>query len=143
MFKSYLSYRKQRVVLSGVASDWTFRHAGVPQGSILRPLLFFLYISDIVVDKVLKIRLFADGTTLFIVVDDLVIAAACINTDLGRITQWAATWLVTFNSPKTKFILVSRKLSRNHLPPLFMQNVQIAEAHSHEHLGIIFSRDSS
>ena len=84
-----------------------------------------------------------DDTSVFIVVDDPVTAAACINTDLGRIIQQATTWLVTFNPPKTESMLVSHKLNRNHHLPLFMQNVQITEVDSHKHLGIVFSRDCS
>lgn len=142
-FKSYLSNRKQRVVLPGAVSDWIFMHAGVPQGSILGPLLFLLYINDIVIDIGSNIRLFADDTTVFIVVEDPVTAADCINTDLARISQWAAMWLVTFNPQKTESMLVSRKMNRAQHPPLFMQNVQITEVDSHKHLGIVFSRDCS
>ena len=101
-FKSYLSYRKQRVVLPGAVSDWLFLNAGFPQGSILGPLLFLLYINDIVLNIGSNIRLFADDTSLFIIVDDPVADATCINSDLGRITQWAATWLVTFNPVKNR-----------------------------------------
>ena len=142
-FKSYLTNRKQRVVLPGAVSDWIFIHAGVPQGSILGPLLFLVYINDIVLDIGSNIRLFADDTSVYIVVDDPVTAAACINADLGRITQWAAKWLATFNPPKTESMLISRKLNRNLHPPLFMQNVQITEVDSHKHLGIVFSQDCS
>ena len=116
-FKSYLTNRKQRVVLPGAVSDWIFIHAGVPQGSILGPLLFLVYINDIVLDIGSNIRLFADDTSVYIVVDDSVTAAACINADLGRITQWAAKWLVTFNPPTTESMLISRKLNRNLHPP--------------------------
>ena len=86
-FKSYLTNLKQRVVLPGAVSDWNFIHAGVPQGSILGPLLFLVYINDIVLDIGSNIRLFTDNTSVYIVVDDPVTAAACINADLGRITQ--------------------------------------------------------
>ena len=121
-FADYLSDRKQRVVLPGAVSDWTYIRAGVPQGSILGPLLFLLYVNDIVNDIGSNIRLFADDTSLFIIVDDPVTAAGCINADLGKISAWASTWLVTFNPSKsfvtfnpskTETLLVSRKL--NHL----------------------------
>ena len=80
-----ISLTKQRVVLPGAVSDWTDIRAGVPQGSILGPLLFLLYINDIVQDIGSNIRLFADDTSLFIIVDDPMTAAGCINTDLDKI----------------------------------------------------------
>ena len=74
-FKNYLSDRKQRVVLPGISSAWNFIKAGVPQGSILGPLLFLVYINDIVTDIGSNIRLFADDTSLYIVVDNPLLAA--------------------------------------------------------------------
>ena len=129
-FKSYLSDRRQRIVLPGANSNWTFIHAGVPQGSILGPLLFLLYINDIVSEIGSNIRLFADDTSLFIVVDNPLTAAGQLNTDLDKISQWATTWLVPFNPTKT--MLFSRKFNRPHHLPIFMQNHQITEVDSHK-----------
>ena len=70
-------------------------------------------------------------------------AAGCINADLGKISAWAYTWLITFNPSKTETILVSRKLNRLPRPPVFMQNHQISEVDSHKHLGLYFSNDST
>ena len=97
-FKDYLSNRNQRVVIPGATSDTVYIQAGVPQGSILRPLLFLLYINDIVEDIGSNIRLFADDTSLYIIVKNPATAALCLNTDLGKISRWAATWLVTFKA---------------------------------------------
>ena len=83
-FQSYLSNRKQRVVFPGGTSDWVFIRISVPQGSVLRPLLFLLYISDIVIDICSNIRLFADDTSLYIIVEDPVVAANCLNSDLKK-----------------------------------------------------------
>ena len=69
-FTDYLHNRKQRVVLPGANSDWTAVNSGVPQGSILGPLLFLLYINDIVENINSSIRLFADDTSLYIIVDN-------------------------------------------------------------------------
>ena len=70
-FSHYLQDRKQRVVIPGASSNWSSVQAGVPQGSILGPLLFLLYINDIVEDIQSSIRLFADDTSLYIIVDIL------------------------------------------------------------------------
>ena len=66
-FKSYLSNRKQRVITEGFKSNWENTLAGVPQGSVLGPYLFLIYINDIVKDINCNIRLFADDTSLFTV----------------------------------------------------------------------------
>ena len=62
-FQSYLSNRRQRAVLNGVESNWADVLAGVPQGSIFGPLLFLIYINDIVNNIPSSIRLFADDTS--------------------------------------------------------------------------------
>ena len=86
-FRDYLHNRKQRVILPGANSDWTSVNSGVPQGSIIGPLLFLLYINDIVEDINSSIRLFADDTSLYIIVDNPVEAANQLNSDLSKIHQ--------------------------------------------------------
>ena len=140
-FSDYLTDRKQRVVLPGVNSSWTSVKAGVPQGSILGPLLFLLYINDIFVDINSSIRLFADDTSLYIIVDDPIQAAEQLNLDLAKIHRWAEKWLVTFNPIKSECILLSRKCDKPYHPPVLLNQTQIAEVNSHKHLGIIFSND--
>ena len=105
-FSDYLNDRKQRVVLPGASSSWTSVKAGVPQGSILGPLLFILYINDIVENINSSIRLLADDTSLYIIVDDPIQAAEQLNLDLAKIHRWADKWLVTFNPVKSESILL-------------------------------------
>ena len=90
-------------------------------------------------------KLFADDTSLFIIADYPVIAADCINNDLGRLTQWAATWLVSFNHTKKKNrIRVNfAQIKQKQHPPLFKLNQQIIEVDAHKHLGLIVSKDCS
>ena len=71
------------------------------QGSILGPLLFLIYINDIVNELRASVRLFADDTSLNIVVENPTAAAITLNNDLNFITAWASDWLVDFNAAKT------------------------------------------
>ena len=142
-FKDYLSNRQQLVLLDGKKSDIMDVKAGVPQGSILGPLLFILYINDIVSSIVSSIRIFADDTSLFLVVEEPQAAAETLNSDLRKIQQWATNWLVTFSGPKTKSMLFSRLRNvRNH-PPLFLNQTQIEEVDTHKHLGLTLSSNGT
>ena len=136
---SYLSGRKQRVVFNGKFSEWVEVLARVPQGSILGPLLFFIYINDIVKRIGGSIRLFADDTSLYIIVDLPEQVARILNADLQTISQWANSWLVTFNPSKTLSMIFSRKLNPVQHPSLFMNDTIIEETTSHNHLGLTFS----
>ena len=78
-FTSYLKGRRQRIVLPGESSNWSSVNASVPQVSILGPLLFLIYINDIVENINSSIRLFADDTSLYIIVDDPTDAAITLN----------------------------------------------------------------
>ena len=108
-FLSYLSNRRQHVVLNGQASDWASVLAGVPQGSILGPMLFLIFINDIVKHIGCTIRLFADDTSLYIIVDCPLQEGQLLNRDLNAISIWANSWLVTFNPSKTLFMRISQK----------------------------------
>ena len=88
-FSDYLTNRRQRVVIPGSCSDWSYLKAGVPQDSILGPLLFFIFINDIVNDINSNIRLFADDTSLYIIVDTPQNTASVMNNDLSKINIWA------------------------------------------------------
>ena len=102
-----------------------------------------MYINDIVVNIGSHVRLFADNTSLLIIVDDPITADDSLNSDLEKISRWATTWLFTFNPTKSESFLVSRKVNRPVHPPLYTQNVQIEDVECHEHLGINLSHDCS
>ena len=130
------------MVVPGAQSDWIGIKAGVPQGSILSPLLFLIYINDIVEDIGFVIRLFADDTSLYFVVDNPIDAANVLNSDLNKIHLWAKKWLVTFNPSKSECLLFSRKHKPLH-PPLSMNQQQINEVDMHKHLGLTNTCDGT
>ena len=97
-----------KVVVNGQSSDIYLLNAGVPQGSVLGPTLFLLFINDLPDDVLASfIDMFADDTTEYGVTSksyhhaDL---AADLTSDLSIIVQWGQMWLVTFNATKTKLI---------------------------------------
>ena len=89
LIESFLSNRFQRVLLNGQTSKWLPVKAGVPQGSILGPLFFLIYINDLSDELVSTVKLFADDTSLFSVVHDSNISAYEANNDMQKISQWA------------------------------------------------------
>jgi hypothetical protein len=142
--KDYLAERQQRVIINGEHSEWGRLNAGVPQGSVLGPLLFLIFINDIVhVVNNCKIRLFADDTCLFIEVDDPDSVATAMNEDLEKLNQWANKWKVDFSPPKTEELLITRKREPRVHPQIFLDTVPIKRVQTHKHLGLILATDLS
>ena len=134
-----MTNRKQRVVLNGQSSSWTNNvKAGVPQGSILGPFLFLIYINDLANGLSSNTKLFADDTSHFSVIDGSVITTLELSSDLSRIKQWAFQWKMNFNprpNRQTQETIFSRKLKKVCHPPLrFSNNVSVAS--SQKHLGL-------
>ena len=97
--ESWLSNRRQRVVVTGVSSGWAPVTSGVPQGSVLGPLLFLIYINDLDFDLTSKVSKFADDTKLGVNAADPALVAE-LQRDLSRIGDWSERWLMPFNSDK-------------------------------------------
>ena len=102
LIEDFLRNRQQRVVLIGKSSGWSSATAGVPQGCVLGPLFFLVYINDPVDNISSEAKLFADDTSLFTVVYDVDIAADKLNRDLEAISNLAHQWKMQFNPDKNK-----------------------------------------
>ncbi|KAK3095789.1 hypothetical protein FSP39_019145 [Pinctada imbricata] len=138
----YLSNRTQQVKLKNSVSSVGFLKSGVPQGSVLGPLLFLTYINDIPDGLHGLTRLFADDTSNSHTSNDLVQIQDENNHDLLKITQWAHDWLVDFNPQKTKVMIFgSRQTNRNSLNFLF-DGETLLPSNIHQHLGVVFSNDA-
>jgi hypothetical protein len=105
----YLENRKQRVVINGVHSEWLAILAGVPQGSILGPLLFLVYVNDIVIDIKSDIYLYADDTVLMRIVNEPEQDTHLLNADLEVLNQWANQWAVIFSPAKSEQLIISSR----------------------------------
>ena len=128
--------RKQVVVVDNVKSEIKEVKAGIPQGSRLGPLLWILYVNDILENLESEVLLFADDTCLFASASDPALTAEILNCDLFRINSWANSWKVTFNPHKSKNIIFSRKQLVNNSPPLIFNSTFVERVHEHKHLGL-------
>ncbi len=103
--ENWLSNRKQRVVINGTASDWAPVTSGVPQGSVLSPVLFIIYINDIDVGLNSFIGKFSDDTKI----GNSVISdrdRQSLQDDLNKISAWSAGWEIPFNFKKCHILQV-------------------------------------
>ena len=125
ILENYLHDRKQRVVLSGQSSSWLNVNSGVPQGSVLGPLLFLIYINDLPENLVSVTKLFVDDTSIFSTVRDLTKSGIDLNQDLSTIKNWAFQWKMTFNpDPKKQAteVIFSHKTKPVNHPPLYFND---------------------
>ena len=121
LLQSFLSSRYQRVTINGQTSDWLPILAGVPQGSILGPLLFLIYINDLPDSLESLAKLFADDTSLFSKVYDSNLSARQLSNDLKKITVWAHKWKMIFSpdiSKQAQEVVFSRKTDKVDRMPL-------------------------
>ena len=144
---SYLCNRFQQVILNGSASPKSHASSGVPQGSILGPLLFIIYInslSDISLSPSSKLILYAD---------DILFSHHCnspsdislIQLDIDAISSWVSSQHLTVNSSKTKYMFISFKPSSyfSSFPPLFFNGSPLDRVNSFKYLGLVITSNLS
>ena len=135
---NYLTDRKQKVQINSATSPLLTVNAGVPQGSVLGPLLFLVYVNDIAENLLSLVRLFADDSSLFFSATNLKDIEGIINHDLAFIASWAKKWLVDFNPIKTVAMLFSLR-PVDYLPTFIFDNTNISFVDNHKHLCVTFS----
>lgn len=106
--EDFLNGRKQRVTIGSEKSDWRPVTSGIPQGSVLGPLLFVVYINDLPCDLETNVLMFADDTKLYSRVAGREDVDA-IQRDLDRLDEWSRIWLLRFHPDKCKILKVSKK----------------------------------
>ena len=115
-------------------------HSGVPQGSVLGPLPFLVYINDISQSLLSLTRLFADDSSLFYSTPTINDIEGIINHDLQVLVRWAAQWIIDFNALKTEAILFTLRRVES-LPELIFDGIPIKFVTDHKHLGLTFSNN--
>ena len=110
LINAFLCFRQQRVVVNGVKSDWAPVVSGVPQGSVLGPLLFSLYINDISSDTESEIRLFADDCVCYREIKNEE-NTLNLQRDIDRLGSWARKWGMRFQPVKCNMMQLTNKRS--------------------------------
>lgn len=135
----YLSLRKQAVVLNGISSQYASVTSGVPQGSVLGPLLFLLYINDISIGIQSSFRMFADDYVVYRVVDSIS-DSQILQVDLTTIADWCVRWDMSLNINKTVHVTFTRKRA-NHPYRYRIHDFTLNISKEFKYLGVFFTSD--
>jgi len=135
--REWLNNRYQRVVINGTNSDWISVLSGVPQGSVLGPILFIIYINDL--DENIKnaIFKFADDTKLIGKVGDTELTDI-LQDDLNKLMAWSKMWQMEFNTEKCKVMYLG---NNNDKVPVYLGKDLLNDTKEERDLGIIFRDD--
>ena len=137
--RSFLLGRTQALVLEGERSAEAPVTSGVPQGSVLGPLLFLLYINDLPQNIQSQVRLFADDTAVYLTVTSSE-DANTLQADLGTLQEWERTWDMEFNPSKCQVLHITR--SRQPLQSQYTLHGQFLESvDSAKYLGVNITQD--
>lgn len=140
-FESYLSGRKQKVKIGEILSEENDIRYGVPQGSILGPLLFLIYINDVVTifkDLNINCKLFADDIMIYFSSDNISMIEKVLNESLKRLVKWLNSNQLKINLSKTVFMLIRNRRSKlNNKCIIKLEDNQIKEVVETKYLGII------
>ena len=139
-FKSYLTDRKQKTFVNGQMSDFCPIICGVPQGSILGPLLFLIYINDLPACHLHSVpRMYADDTSLTLSSSDPLDLQSKLNHDLAQIQTWLQANKLSLNVKKTKFSIIgshNRLANLNHQFDVKINEHYLERAKTYKYLGI-------
>ena len=107
--EDFLTDRQMRVSVNGAYSDWAKITSSMPQGSVLGPLLFLLYVNVIPVSVSCKIKLFADDTKIWNTIKTQSDSQS-LQSDLDLLSKWSDEWLLRFNIDKCQIMHIDKKV---------------------------------
>lgn len=133
--RNFLSFREQLTFANDSHSDIAEVTSGVPQGSVLGPLLFLIFINDLPTNISSRIRLFADDCVIYRTITSSSDHEA-LQGDLDLVCSWCNKWLMSLNTSKCKIMSVSRKTSISTFS-YKIKNSEVSRTTSYKYLGVI------
>ena len=131
--------RRQRVILRGTRSNWSSVTSGTPQGTVLGPLLFFIYINDITNGASSTVKLYADDTKIYCQIVDSIKDRQLLQMDLSNLMEWARKWQLRFNADKCE----SMRITHTRSITQYMLDKPLKDVKSFKDIGITISKDLS
>ena len=142
LLSSYLNNRMQYVNINGTSSSCKYNTYGVPQGSVLGPLLYLIYVNDLPNSLNSTPILYADDTCVLVEGSTLEELEIKINSEMNKISQWMQANLLTINTNKTSIMVlqptIPKEISTIHLK---INNVSISNCNSVKYLGILIIKN--
>ena len=134
--EAFLTDRIQRVIQGNAVSSWKDIFSGVPQGSVIGPLLFVIFINDLIKIFINKTKLYADDTKLLSKVEDIINNENSLQKDLNEASEWSRKWLLGFNSSKC---VIMHYGNNNPHVKYTLNGVELKESDCERDLGVYFS----
>ena len=142
LIKSYLSNRKHLVKVNNTESSFLTLDIGVPQGSVLGPLLFLIFINDLPHATNFKVKLFADDTLLSMESDNLKDLEDDVNREINKVHKWLCANKLTLNISKSKYmILSSRNKPRERDFAVKINKTKLDKCTSYKYLGVFIDEN--
>ncbi|GBP91929.1 RNA-directed DNA polymerase from mobile element jockey [Eumeta japonica] len=136
--KRYLSERCFEVKLNNITSDLYKIRSGVPQGSILGPVLYLIFTADIPTDDKTFIATYADDTAIMSVHENAAISSSNLQKHITEVKQWMKTWRRKANQSKSAHVTFT--LRKGNCPPITLNGEQIPHSDAAKYLGMHLDR---
>ena len=132
--EAFLSNRTQKVCVNGKSSPWAEVTSGIPQGSVIGPVLFIMYINDLPEVVKNEVYLFADDTKIYSKIGNITDSVS-LQSDLNSLSEWANKWLLAYHPDKCKVLRLGNRKDEPY--DYMLESESLTHTHSEKDLGVL------